>query len=199
MNKRTTGTPLSATDLASTTRTVIDPQGALRISIQLVYSDAAPSAAVIAAADVDATDNTFTKAGHGFVTGLKVAATTSGTLPDPLTATNYYVIKVDDDTFKVAASLSNAEAGTAINLTDAGVGNTTFTPAASAGNVAKIQASNDGVNWVDVSGDTVTIATASGSKMYNYPNLCNRYLCVLYTPSAGQVNLAIHTNMLTQT
>ncbi len=199
MNKRTTGTPLSATDLASTTRIVIDPQGALKCSIQVNYSDAAPSAAVINETDVDATANTFTKAGHGFVTGLKVAATTDGTLPAPLTATNYYVIKVDADTFKVASSLSDAEAGTAVNISDVGVDNTTFTPATSAGNVAKIQASNDGVNWVDVSGDTVTITTSAGSKMYNYPNLCNRYLAVLYTPSAGQVNLAIHTNMLTQT
>jgi hypothetical protein len=198
MLKRTAGTPLVATDLASTTRITIDPQGAWRCSIQLVYSDSAPSAAVVNATDVDADENTFTKASHGFVTGLKVAATTDGTLPDPLTATDYYIIKVDDDTFKVATSLALAEAGTAVNLTDVGVDNTTFTPAAAAGNVAKIQASNDGENWTDVSGDTVTIATTAGNKMYNYPNLCNRYLCVLYTPSAGQVNLAVHTNMLVQ-
>jgi hypothetical protein len=198
MIKRTAGTPLVATDLASTTRIIIDPQGAWRCSIQLVYSNSAPAAVVVNEADVDADANTFTKAGHGFVTGLKVAATTDGTLPAPMTATDYYIIRVDDDTFKVASSLANAEAGTAVNISDVGVDNTTFTPATSAGNVAKIQASNDGENWTDISGDTVTITTSAGNKMYNYPNLCNRYLSVLYTPSAGQINLAVHTNMLVQ-
>jgi hypothetical protein len=195
MLKRTTGTPLVATDLASTTRTTIDLQEAQSASVQVVYSNSAPSAAVVNATDVDADENTFTKASHGFVTGLKVAATTDGTLPDPLTATDYYVIKVDDDTFKVATSLANAEAGTAVNLTDVGVDNTTFTPSTAAGNVAKLQESVDGSNWEDVSSATVTIATTAGAKLWNYSG-SSRYISVLYTPSAGQINLAIHTSLV---
>ena len=192
MIKRSSGTPYSSTPLASTTRTVIDLAQVDRISIQVVYSDDAPSAVVVNESEVDATANTFTSEAHGFVTGLKVAATTDGTLPDPLTATNYFIIKIDDDTFKVATSLANAEAGTAVDLADVGVDNTTFTPAASNANVAKLQESTDGSNWIDVASATVTIATSAGSALWHYSNN-SRYVAVLYTPSAGQVNLAIQT------
>lgn len=59
--------------------------------------------------------------------GTRVRFTTTTTLPAPLaTATDYYVIKVTDSTFKVATSYANAIAGTAINLTDAGTGTHTI-------------------------------------------------------------------------
>jgi hypothetical protein len=59
--------------------------------------------------------------------GTKIRFTTTTTLPAPLaTATDYYVIKVTDSTFKVATSYANAIAGTAINITDAGTGTHTI-------------------------------------------------------------------------
>jgi hypothetical protein len=55
--------------------------------------------------------------------GTKVRLTTTTTLPAGLaTATDYYVIKASDSTFKLATSYANALAGTAINITDAGTG-----------------------------------------------------------------------------
>ena len=57
------------------------------------------------------------------LTGTRVRLTTTTTLPGGLaTATDYYVIRVSDTTFKLATSYANAIAGTAINITDAGTG-----------------------------------------------------------------------------
>jgi len=57
------------------------------------------------------------------LTGTEVRLTTTTTLPAGLSlATDYYVIKVSDTTFKLATSYANAVAGTAINITDAGTG-----------------------------------------------------------------------------
>ena len=61
------------------------------------------------------------------LTGTRVRLTTTTTLPGGLaTATDYYVIKVTDSTFKLATSYANAIAGTAINITDAGTGTHTM-------------------------------------------------------------------------
>ena len=60
--------------------------------------------------------------------GTRVRLTTTGVLPAGLAAaTDYYVIKVTDSTFKLATSFANAIAGTAINITDAGTGTQTIT------------------------------------------------------------------------
>lgn len=57
------------------------------------------------------------------LTGTRVRLTTTTTLPAGLSlATDYYVIKASDTTFKLATSYANAIAGTQINITDAGTG-----------------------------------------------------------------------------
>lgn len=77
--------------------------------------------AVTATTDVDTTADTITKTSHGMITGD--AVTLAGTLPSPLVATTtYYVIFVDANKFKLAASKANASAGTAIDLTTTGSG-----------------------------------------------------------------------------
>ncbi len=61
------------------------------------------------------------------LTGTRVRCTTTTTLPAPLaTATDYYLIRVTDGTYKLATSYANAIAGTAINITDAGTGTHTL-------------------------------------------------------------------------
>ena len=65
--------------------------------------------------------------GHGYQTGQKGQFTTTNTLPAGLsTATDYFIIKVDANSFKVASSLANAYAGTAVNITGYGTGRHTF-------------------------------------------------------------------------
>lgn len=71
-----------------------------------------------------------TKAGHVYGTGTLVTLTNSGgALPAGLSAaTDYYVIWLTKDTFSLATSLANAEAGTAVNITGTGTGTHTITP-----------------------------------------------------------------------
>lgn len=74
--------------------------------------------------DVTVADNTITEVGHGMITGDgPFPMTSSGTLPAGLAlATDYWCIRVDDDTFKVALSFALAAAGTAVNITAAASG-----------------------------------------------------------------------------
>jgi len=61
------------------------------------------------------------------LTGTRVRVSSSTTLPAPLAAaTDYYLIRVDNDTYKLATTYANAIAGTQINITDAGTGTHTM-------------------------------------------------------------------------
>lgn len=136
----------------------------------MAIADVMSGAKTCAAAGVSAANDTFTITAHGYLTGTKLRLTTSGTLPSPLlTATDYYVIKVDADTIKLATSAANATAGTAIDLTDVGTGTTTFTPNTISGASVRLWKSNDGTNW-DTEGSATNI-TADGSSALerNYP------------------------------
>lgn len=62
------------------------------------------------------------------LTGTRVRLTTTTTLPAGLAlATDYYVIRIDDTTFKLATSYANAVAGTQIDITSTGTGTHTIT------------------------------------------------------------------------
>ena len=65
---------------------------------------------------------------HGWATGNAIVYTNGGgtTLAGLTSGTTYYVIKVDDNTIKVATNAANATAGTAINLTGTGNNAQTF-------------------------------------------------------------------------
>jgi hypothetical protein len=76
--------------------------------------------------DVTTGTDTIADAGHGFVTGEgPLQLTSSGTLPAGLAlATDYWVIRVDDNSFKFATSRALAIAGTAVDITAAAGGGT---------------------------------------------------------------------------
>lgn len=81
------------------------------------YDPTSPFTAVAATDVCTATGTILT------ITGIKVKFTTTGTLPAGLsTGTYYYLIYQSATTFKVASSLANALAGTAIDITDTGSG-----------------------------------------------------------------------------
>ena len=105
--------------------TIMGASGGLPTSITVPVP--ANSTTVVTA---NATTDQVTPSGFGvgLITGTRVRFTTTGTLPAPLAiATDYYVIKPEgDDTYKLATSLANAQAGTAIDLTTAGTGTTTL-------------------------------------------------------------------------
>lgn len=77
----------------------------------------------------DYTTNIFTIVSYfEFYTGYVVRLSTTETLPAPLAIdTDYYLIKIDDTTFKLATSLKNAIDGIAIDITNDGTGNHTIT------------------------------------------------------------------------
>jgi len=75
-----------------------------------------------------ATTDVCTATAHGLLTGDQVQVASATTLPAGLSAaTYYYVIKLTADTFKLASSLANAVAGTAVDITDTGTGTHTIT------------------------------------------------------------------------
>ncbi len=149
-------------------------------------------------AAVSTANDTITVTAHGMVTGAKIALTSAGTLPTGVTATTYYMIKVDADTLKFASSLANAAAGTAVDLTTPGFGTHTLTPAllATTGAVAKMQISNDGVTFADVTTNTVTI-TAAGNCFWDMCvvatgiRLRAAVIRILFTPTTGTVVLNV--------
>lgn len=164
------------------------------VCYQLHYTDATPAAKTFVAANVKTSVQTpassITITAHGFSTGLKVAL--SGTnLPTGLSATNYWVIVNSVDSVSLATSLANATAGTKVAITGAGTtADAALTPAALAttGFVVKLQQSNDGTNFFDVSGITVTI-TAAGDTLWivtNPPALWHR---VVITPTTGALTI----------
>ena len=134
---------------------------------------AAPTARTITQANINETTNVFTVTGHNMRTGTKLTYTSNGTnivhsggtLAD---STAVFVIRVDDDTFKIASSLSNAQAGTALDITNDGndsnsfVGDTaTATATISGGKVTGITVTGVGSDYQ--SAPSVTIAAPSGT------------------------------------
>jgi microcystin-dependent protein len=87
------------------------------------YAQTVGSAAV-----TTATDQITIAANDEIKTGTALVYTTSGTAIGGLTAGNtYFAIVVDSTHIKLASSVANAVAGTAIDLTTQGTGNHTFT------------------------------------------------------------------------
>ena len=75
--------------------------------------------------DVDSASHVITYVAHGYSTGDKVTYTDGGgtAVVGLIDGGTYYVIKLTDNTLKLATSYANAIAGTAIAITD-GVGST---------------------------------------------------------------------------
>jgi hypothetical protein len=169
-----------------------------QLCLQMVYTDATPAVKTFVDADVSALNNTVTKASHGFTTGVKIALTTNGVLPAGLSATTYWLIVVDANTFKFATSLANALAGTAVDITAAAGGGThTVTPASLSG-TCKLQGSNDGTNFSDVKDKFGTAAStaisAAGNALWDMGNPGYRVLRVSYAVTAGVVALTVKLN-----
>lgn len=130
---------------------------------------------------------------HQMETGLKVRVSSATTLPDGLASdTDYFVIKVDADKFKLASSLQNAKDGVNIEILDEGTGVHTVTPTEIAGAVVKLQESVDGTNWYDISGKTHNI-TAGVIGKFEGTCHCGQIRPYL-TMTAGQLNITINSN-----
>lgn len=147
------------------------------------------------------TNNSFTKhtetnpdritiATHGLYTGSKVVTSTGGTLPNNLTATTHYVIKIDANTLQLATSLANALAGVCITLVDDGSGTHTLTPSATVAAI-KIQWSVDDSTYEDVPsgyGGESQDMTAATVNMWSINNVQPSYYRAVITQTGGLID-----------
>jgi hypothetical protein len=175
-------------------------------SICAGITDSTPAdGATFAEADVNVGTNVITLASHGMNTGLKVQFTTVGTLPSPLvTATDYYVISVTSGTFKLATSLSNALANTAIDLTDDGTGTFVIDVQDVLSGTLKLQASNnafaDRTNnetrsdaiWVDIPSSSTTLTGGSTQTFWNVSEAHYEAVRIVWTRTVGQGSMDIY-------
>jgi len=196
INSKTSETVATAYSAGSTP---VDVKQAKTVNILAAVTNSNPAAGTFTA--VAATD-VITKAAHGYLTGLKVQVSTTTTLPAGLSAaTDYFVIYIDANTFYLATSLVNAQAGTRIDITTAGTGTHTVTPTALAGASVKIQACLDDVITAssvffdvpicgtgDASKSQAITATASLSVSDIDPTYC--FVRAYYTLTAGQLSVA---------
>lgn len=152
--------------------------------IVLAATVTAPAAGTFTAAASDV----CTKSAHGYLTGLKVQVSTTTTLPAGLSAsTDYFVIKIDAGTFKLATNLSNAIAGTAIDITDAGTGTHTITPTSIAGCSYTLYGSVDGTTYVSLA--VTNNITVTANFIHEKIDPMFDYLKVYYTLTAGQISV----------
>lgn len=183
--------------ITTTYSSVISLEGSEVFSVQCVIDVNTPSAKSFATSDVNTTDNTITEASHGYPTGLKGQFTTTTTLPAGLSlATDYFVIATTSGTYKVATSLANAQAGTAVDITDQGTGTHTFTPTSLAGATVSLQRSNDyglvgasSATWDDIT--TATSITGDGRVWFEEGDVGAGgygYIRLKYTLTAGMLS-----------
>jgi len=182
--------PVTATFASSTAMPGIPVSENRSFGVVAAITNSAPVAAAFTAAISDV----CTSVAHGFLTGLKVQLTTTTTLPAGLSlATDYWVIKLTADTFKLAASLADALAGTAVNITDTGTGTHTITPAVIGGASVKLQGSMDDTTYVDLplkaSGDATKSAniTSTANVLLYEAELNVNFVRTYYTLTGGQL------------
>lgn len=138
--------------------------------------------------EVDLENSSVSIPAPGYYTGVKGRLTTTGTLPDGLAlSTDYFIIVVDENTFQFAASLVDAEAGTAIELLDQGSSGAvnTFTLTALAGATVVFQTANNPEGpWVSIGSPTSITVDANLFIEKDRPTY--RYIKALFAITAGQ-------------
>lgn len=149
---------------------------------------ATPAAVTFTAAVTDI----CTAVAHGYATGLRVAASSTVTLPAGLSATNYWIIKIDADTFKLATSAANALAGTAVDITDTGTGIHTLTPASITGGSYKVQVSPDNVLWFDLASVSNNV-TVTADFMHQIVDPAYNFIRVVFSITTGQIAYVVTT------
>ena len=99
------------------------------------------------------TNDQITITGHGFATrdGLTYIDSSGNAIVGIATNTEHYVIKVDDNTIKLAATPDQATSGSARDITNVGSGNHRFA------NITAVSASNGGENGYISIRNTFTI------------------------------------------
>jgi hypothetical protein len=93
------------------------------------------------ASSINFTTGIFTVSSNNYYTGMSCVLSTTGAIPTGLSSgtvnpllpisvqgTVYYVIKIDNNTFKLAASYDDSQSGTSVSFSDNGSGTLTISP-----------------------------------------------------------------------
>jgi hypothetical protein len=98
-------------------------QSLQRKAVQVAVKSKVGSIALsIDAAQVANATEIFTSVAHGLTTADRILVAEDGTLPTGITAIQYWIIIVDEDSFQLATTRANALAGTAVTISDDGTG-----------------------------------------------------------------------------
>lgn len=152
-----------------------------------------------------ATTDICTDVAHTLLTGDgPFQLTSSGTLPAGLAlATDYWIIRLDADTFKFAASLALALAGTPVDITGTGSGTHTISDTASTVRPADpfLVNGNAAGNWfalevLDSSGNSSSLATSflSNSQTHVDPGIATDLDAILAENSAWYATYPVYHN-----
>lgn len=197
-NKRLFSAQQAIADIESAALDITHLKG---FCIQAQFTNNTPAAKAFVDGDVSVANDTITESAHGYNTGVKGQLTTDGVLPTGLAAaTDYFVIRVDANTYKLATSLVLAQAGTAVNITAAAGGGThTFTPVALSA-IAKIQVSTADPNdnqqtavWETLTSLNTNI-TATGTYIQNVADAYYSQVRLQIDMSAGELAVSAVIN-----
>ena len=137
-------------------------------------------------------NDTISVTSHGLLTGTKLQVTTTGSRPGGISGgTDYFVVVVDANTFKLSDTLAHAQAGTnIIDITSIGSGTQTFTPTSLAGATGQLQGSFDGTNWYNDGSSQNITSTGVQTYVANSGNTpVYKYYQVTFTITAGQLTV----------
>ena len=158
------------------------------------------------ASEINTTTYVLTEASHGLTTGLKVYVSTNvaaSTMPTGLTGgATYYAIKVNDSSYQLATSSTNATAGTPVSITaltgNSSLGVYPLALASGAGTGIgsfKWQVSNDNSNWTDLSVSSVTWSGTAGNTAWDFGEIAYRFLRLNFIgPINGGIRLLTYVN-----
>ncbi len=138
-------------------------------------------------------DNSYiTAVAHGFTTGLKIPLTGTN-LPGGTSATNYWAIVIDEDTLRLASSLSNANAGTFVIITSAGTtADAALTPSALGSSEVEVLASLDGISYFSFGTPKTITITDTGNQYLDLGQVTYPCVRVEWTaPTAGALTLEV--------
>ena len=158
-----------------------------------VVSFTAPTITFNAATAVNTTTEVITVGSHWFSTGDSVLYSNGGgsTVGGLVNNTIYYVIKASPTTIKLASSLSNANLGTAINLTTAGVGTHSFSNTTNLPSAQTVLAPNGSIKRI--------VITDAGSNYTTAPTITIGNLWTASTAVTAGQQYASGTNLYTVT
>jgi hypothetical protein len=171
------------------------------LDVTAVVAGNNPAVSTFVDGDVSVANDTVTETAHGYTTGVKIALTTDGVLPTGLSATDYFLSVVDEDTYGFSTSQANATAGTLVDITAAAGGGThTVTPNTTLAGTIKLQKNNNPphltAEWVDlldgeIQGAGTASNTISAAATFNWsvPHFAARSLRAVTTITSGTVTV----------